>query len=79
MSGNIEEYCWDRCDYNAPVDPDTPATGPASLSQPDCSRMLRGAPYGLSTEQYYKNCNFRHDLPRHRFADSGFRVVRTVQ
>ena len=79
MSGNIEEYCWDRCDYNAPVDPDTPATGPASLSQPDCSRMLRGAPYGLSTEQYYKNCNFRHDLPWHRFADSGFRVVRTVQ
>ena len=79
MSGNIEEYCWDRCDYNAPVDPDTPATGPASLSQPDCSRMLRGAPYGLSTEQYYKNCNFRHDQPWHRFADSGFRVVRNAQ
>ncbi len=84
MSGNLEEYCWDRWENGVTVNSATPITGPApnshtSLSEPDCPRMLRGGAYDLPSDEIFAHYFSRHDDPWLRWADSGFRVVRTLQ
>lgn len=78
MSGNLEEYVWDRSDSTETIGPTTPYAGPASLATPDCHRMSRGGAYD-NLEDIMYNGRIRHDDPWSRWVDAGFRVVRTVQ
>ena len=84
MSGNVSEWCWDRCrcikdEFGfivsfEDISSDTPATGSASGS----SRCLRGGWYNEVPVEC--TVDFRnYDLPSRGDSRSGFRVVRTAK
>ena len=70
MSGNVEEWCWDR--YYGDISTSTPSSGAASGSY----RVTRGGGWGNSAS--YCSVSYRGDVsrvPGRRYHFGGFRVV----
>ncbi|MBR2462959.1 MAG: SUMF1/EgtB/PvdO family nonheme iron enzyme [Spirochaetaceae bacterium] len=72
MSGNVEEWCWDRWDDGG-IDADTPSDGTPSGSD----RVFRGGSW--SGNVYSCTVSKRSDLdPSRRISTFGFRLVRSA-
>lgn len=74
MSGNVLEWCWDRCDDDI-ISSSTPDTGASSGSY----RCQRGGSWFLNYFSCAINYRYNYAGSYNRNGDYGFRVVRTAK